>query len=270
VPAGPYNEATATGWHTYLVSADGSGEPIDLFEGLPLGWSPDGSALAFVEYSSKGVTLKTFDLATRTATVIERGAALNSFAWSPDSQRMAYSIQPRLPTFEDLVITDRDGWNRRVIAERGAYPKWSPDGEYLTFSDRDGWVTLVSVNTSADPVRLAPGGVVGWSPEGDAILMWETWSLRRVSLATHEAVDIIDLAGHVPAGTGWVRLSPDREQIVFTVSNPQKQAPEALFVMNIDGTGLQKLVQFSTGIVGAEWSPDGRYIALVDGRTGIS
>ena len=42
------------GWHVYLVNADGSGEPVDLLEGLLLGWSPDGSALAFVEYSEQG------------------------------------------------------------------------------------------------------------------------------------------------------------------------------------------------------------------------
>ena len=268
VPAGPYQETE--GWHVYLVNADGGDDPIDLFEGFPREWSPDGSALAFVEYSEEGVTLKTFDLATRMANVIERGTDLNSFAWSPDSQRMAYTVQSRLPTFEGVVIIDRDGWNRRVIAERGGSPQWSPDGKYLTFVDREGWVTLVSVNTNADPVRLSPGGVAGWPPRGDAVLIWDKWSLEEVSLATYETIDRVDLAGHVPAGTGWVRLSPDREQIMLTVSDPRKQAPEALFVMNIDGTGLQKLVQFSTGIVGAEWSPDGRYIALIDGRTGIS
>ena len=268
VPAGPYQESE--GWQVYLVNADGSGEPDELFEGFARGWSPDGSALAFTQYSENGVTLETFDPATGTATVIERGAALNYFAWSPDSQRMAYTIQPRLPIFEELVVIDRDGWNRRVIAERGGDPRWSPDSKYLAFADRDGWVTVASLNTSADPVRLSPGGVAGWSQEGDAILIWHMWSLRQVSLATHEAVDIVELAGHVPAGTGWMSLSPDREQVVLTVSDSQKQASEALFVMNIDGTGLQKLVQFSTGIVGVDWSPEGRYIAFVDGRTGIS
>ena len=165
---------------------------------------------------------------------------------------------------------DRDGWNRRVIAERGGDPRWSPDSKYLAFADRDGWVTLVSVNTSADPVRLSPGGVVGWSPTGDAVLIQDMWSLRQVSLATHETTEAIDLAGHVPAETRWFRLSPEGGKVILTVSGAQNRAAEALFVMNVDGTGLQKLVEFSTGVAGAEWSPDGRYIALVNGRTAIS
>jgi len=268
VRAGPYEETA--GWHAYLVNADGSGEPIDLLEGWLLGWSPDGSALAFVEYSEKGVMLETFDLTTRTANVIDRGVALNSFAWSPDGQRMAYTIQPRVPTFEDVVIIDRDGSNRRVVADRGGSPQWSPDGKYLTFVDRDGWVTLVSVNTSADRVRLTPGGVAGWSPRGDAIVVWDMWFLRQVSLATRETIDRVDLADHLPAGVAGLRLSPDGGQVALVASDPQKQAP-ALFAMDIDGEGLQKLVEFSTGIPwGPEWSPDGRYIAFVDGRTGIS
>jgi Tol biopolymer transport system component len=120
VSAGPYAEPER--WHTYLVNADGSGEPIDLFEGWRLGWSPDGTALAFDQRSDKGIALKTFDLETDTVTVIERGVSLNYFAWSPDSQRMAYSIQPRLLASEEVVIIDRDGWNRRVIAEAGSRP----------------------------------------------------------------------------------------------------------------------------------------------------
>lgn len=272
VSAGPYAEPER--WHTYLVNADGSREPIDLFEGWRLGWSPDGSALAFVERSDKGVTLKTFDLESHTATVIERGLALHDFAWSPDSQRMAYRIQPRLTASEEVVVIDRDGWNRRVIAERGSRPEWSPDGKYLAFIDPTGWVTVSEVASSAAPVRLTPGGVLRWSPEEDAILVWHSGSLRLVSLATHETIDTIDVAGDVPP-TGRVSFSPDGHRVTFLGCEPGASGPcpypGDLFIANADGTGLEKLAHPSTGIPwGPEWSPDGRYIAFVDGMTQIS
>jgi Tol biopolymer transport system component len=272
VPAGPYEDTA--GWHTYLVNADGSGEPIDLFEGFPQEWSPDGSALAFDERSNEGVTLKTFDLDTGVVTVIERCTNLTYFAWSPDSQRLAYSIYPQDTDVAEVVIIDRNGGNRRVIAEHGTDPKWSPDGKYLAFADSNGWATVAAVATSADPVPLPPGRVLKWSPQQDAILIWHEGSLSLVSLATHKAIETIDVTGDV-LPTGQVSLSPDGQRVTFAGCEPSPPAPcpypGDLFVANADGTGLEKLVRPSTGIPwGPEWSPDGRYIAFVDGRTQIS
>jgi Tol biopolymer transport system component len=277
VPAGPYEEpyGTAPGWHTYLVNADGSGEPIDLFEGFPQEWSPDGSALAFDERSNEGVALKTFDLDTGVVTVIEMCTNLTYFAWSPDSQRLAYSIYPQDTDVVEVVIIDRDGGNRRVIAEHGSDPQWSPDGKYLAFIEQSAvQVAVAEVAASADPVPLAPGRILRWSPEQETILLWYKGSLNLVSLATHETIETTDVTGDV-LPTGQVSLSPDGQRVTFAGCEPSPPAPCAypgdLFVANADGTGLEKLVRPSTGIPwGPEWSPDGRYIAFVDGPTQIS
>jgi Tol biopolymer transport system component len=68
----------------------------------------------------------------------------------------------------------------------------------------------------------------------------------------------------VPAS--GLALTRDGEQLVFIGSDPQEEAYSALYVANIDGTGVQKLARPSrvVGVVGGGWSPDGRYIALLD------
>jgi len=267
VPARSREETPS--YQTLLVSADGSGEPVELFEGSALGWSPDGSALAFDERSDEGATLNIFDMATYTATVIDRGKRFTFFAWSPDGQRIAYSMYSTDATYEQVVVMDRDGGNRRVVPERSSHPQWSPDGEYVAFSVKEmagGWSLAVApADGSQEYARLALGQVFRWSPKGDAILVSNVGPhLRLVSLATHEAHDLADDVRPVLPSSGF-SFSPDGEQLIFIGSDPQEEAYNALYVMNIDGTGVQKLARPSRAIGwGADWSPDGRYIAFVD------
>jgi len=262
VPAWPY-EADAP-YHTFLVNADGSGEPVELFEGFPLGWSPDGESLAFWGRSDEGGTLNMFDMATSTSTLIGRGWSIGPLVWSPDGQRIAYSVSSTDTSPGKIVVMDRDAGNRRVVVEGGSEPTWSPDSKYLAFSlesSPDEWVAVAPADGSQDYVRLAPGEEFKWSPRGDAILIWHASSLRLVSLATHEAVDLVS---DVRPGRA-MSFSPDGERLVFVGSAPQEEASYGLFVVNTDGTGLQNLARPSTIIgPGVEWSPDGRYIAFYD------
>ena len=258
-------------YHTFLVNADGSGEPVELFEGFPLDWSPDGESLAFSTHSESGATLSIFDMTTHTATVIDKGKRFGYLDWSPDGQRIAYSMYQPDATHEDVVVIDRDGENRRVVAERGSHPQWSPDGKYVAFSTGGvgiGWdIAVAPADGSQEYVRLVPGRTFRWSSKGDAILAWNVGPhLRLVSLATHEVRDLADDVRPVLPSSGF-SFSPDGEQLTFIGSDPypQEEAHNALYVMNIDGTGVQKLARPSRAIGwGVEWSPDGRYIAFVD------
>jgi len=263
VPAWRYEEGEP--YHTFLVNADGSGEPVELFEGLPLGWSPDGESLAFSARSDEIATLNILDMTTRTATVMDRGWSFSYFAWSPDGQRMAYSVYSTDTGPEQVVVMDPDGENRRVVAESGSQPEWSPDGKYLAFIDTGGSVNVVQVSTSADPVPLAPGEEFRWSPRGDAILIRYASSLRLVNLTTHQAVDLVS---DVLPGPG-MSFSPDGERLIFVGSGEEEGVTNALFVVNTNGASLQNLARPSSIIgVGVEWSPDGRYIAFDDTSVG--
>jgi len=263
VPASPH-QADAP-YHTFLVNADGSSEPVEPFQGLPIGWSPDGKSLAFWGQSDEGGTLNIFDMATSASTVIGRGWSIGPLVWSPDGQRIAYSVSSTDTGPEEIVVMDRDGGNRRVVVEGGSEPAWSPDGKYLAFSvgiSPDESVAVASADGSQDYVRLAPGEEFKWSPRGDAILIWHASSLRLVSLATHQAVALV--SDVLPERE--VSFSPDGQRVAFVGSDPYDEDPRnALFVVNTDGTGLQKLARPSTMIgLRFEWSPDGRYIAFDD------
>jgi Tol biopolymer transport system component len=269
VPARRYEEGEP--FHTFLVDADGSGKPVELFEGFPLGWSPDGESLAFSARSEESETLSIFDMAASTATVIDKGKRFGYLTWSPDGQRIAYGMYLPDVTDEEVTVIDRDGENRKVIAEGGSDPQWSPDGKYVAFSTGGvgiGWdIAVALADGSQEYVEVAPGRAFRWSPKGDAILAWNVGPhLRLVNLATHEVRDLADDVRPVLPSSGF-SLSPDGEQLTFIGSDPypQEEAHNALYVMNTDGTGVQKLVRPSTAI-GAhlEWSPDGSYIAFVD------
>jgi Tol biopolymer transport system component len=263
VPAWPYEDNVP--YHALLVNADGSGEPVEPFQGLPLGWSPDGKSLAFWARSDEVATLNILDMATRTAIVMDRGWSFSYFAWSPDGQRMAYSVHSTGTGPEQVVVMDPDGENRRVVVEGGSEPAWSPDSKYLAFSEGISpyeWVAVAPADGSQDYVRLALGEEFKWSPRGDAILIRQESSLRLVSLATHQAVDLVS---DVLPRLG-ISFSPDGQRVAFVGSDPDDEDPtNALFVVNTAGTGLQKLARPSE-IIGwrFEWSPDGRYIAFQD------
>ncbi|GLV55690.1 hypothetical protein KDH_25340 [Dictyobacter sp. S3.2.2.5] len=107
-----------------------------------LSWSPDSSALAFSTPGVQGKgALEVWDAHSGRArfhmdALVSPNAPNNkdrSIAWSPDSQRLAFSL-PGQHNATMVVYSSQTGrhlFSCQAVPGQPVYPTWSPDGSYL-------------------------------------------------------------------------------------------------------------------------------------------
>jgi Tol biopolymer transport system component len=209
--------------------------------------------------------------------------------------RIAF-ISPGLGGPDDRLYTVLpDGRDLRQLSEVHAeYPSWSPDGSMVAFDDgsivayRD-WSNAQGhihiVNADGSGLRQVTAGqgaefTPTWSPDGSHLAYTGT---GRVGLPP--GIFVLDLAtGDMRAVTsnpyaGYLDkepdYSPDGSRIVFVRDRQLLEAGgstdrEALFVVNVDGTGLRRLTPWATAVGTPSWSPDGATIVFRRGIVGVA
>ena len=154
-------------------------------------------------------------------------------SWSPDGRRVAYRVDPGLGA-SDVYVMNADGSGQRRIAG-GISPAWSPDGALIAYGDDQGSISVVRPDGSAS--RRVPGT---WQGE------YPSWSPDGARLASMDSVLLPSRRGGTSAATYEV------------------------YVVNLDGSGLQRLTN-SPGEDGwPAWSPDGSRILFASQRDGCS
>jgi dipeptidyl-peptidase-4 len=134
--------------------------------------------------------------------------------WTPDSARVAYSVQNRQQTWLDLNVADARSATSRLLLKEASQPfidpgntdppVWLADGSFLWLSERSGWKHLYHFAADATPIRQVTGG---------------TWELR--------ALHGVDEPG------GWIYFSgTERSPIGSDV-----------YRIRLDGTGQTRLSQ---------------------------
>ena len=212
--------------------------------------------------------------------VLVGGVAYNSYAWSPDGQRIAYTRAHNSKMEGRVWVRDADGSNPRLLSGRvdgACCPAWSPDGKEVVFSGHtaDGDYGLYLRNADGNIRQVADHGADNdvvdspdWSPDGDWIV-YETYpwdaGTSTIMVMHPDGSDAHQLAtvetGDFCSCPDW---SPDGKHIAYEAGVPK---PE-IWVMDADGSNRTQLTHNKVIDENPDWSPDGKRIAFYSGRAG--
>ena len=260
-PEDPFDVTTT---HVFVVNASGQGEPIELFLGNLFAWSPDGGKIAYIDDTTGTAgQLRVLNLSDRSTVNLGIDAVASRLAWSPDGTRLAFSTD-QLPS--ELIVMNADGSGRRVVASGGSRPLWMPDGQRIVFQFQEQSGSSIAIvpadGGSVETLRTGFGFDI--SRDGSIIAVYD-------NLQTHTEIEVFrdrESLGIVsrdlmPVGD-VLALSPDGSQLIFNAQDETTERRD-LYLVNVDGTGLRKLVQPSVSIgADADWSSDGKFIAFKD------
>ena len=208
-------------------------------------------------------------LATATAVVAIvqlSGSAVGAF---PGNNGLIAFRSDRVPGVYELWVVFPNGARVRKLTAPGWSPSWSPGGRRIALVGyRRGGSEVFLVSASGRGLKRlthnrVPDDSPTWSPDGKRILFVS-------AVRTNANEDLYKMRAN---GRGRKRLgatplcesqpawSSDGTKIAFL--DACGNTPWPLYIMNPDGTGLQRLP--TGGLGGPTWSPDSRQIALDDG-----
>jgi Tol biopolymer transport system component len=173
-----------------------------------------------------------------------------------------------------VYTINADGSEERLLIESHCCPDWSANGRLMTpaltttslftFATFDGDGSNYKVMPNDDPsLHLACDT---WSPDGARALCggWDDTNPSRNGVYSRRSSDGGDVQlvtltprGRVAAGD----YAPDGSRIAF-LTESEANAGAGIFVVNVDGTGLDKIIERAADQVmhGPTWSPDGQWI----------
>jgi TolB protein len=198
----------------------------------------------------------------------------------------------------DIYTVKPDGSDRRRVTNYGVYTAeatLSPDGRKLVFTSlKDGDLELYTMNVDGSDVRRltnAPGydGGAFFSPDGKQIV-YRAWHPQGDSLQTYRALlaqrlvrpNRMELFVMNADGTNQRQITnlgganfapfftPDGRRIIFSSNHKTPRGPQAqnfeLFLVNLDGSGLEQITTHATFDGFPMFSPDFKKLVWASNR----
>ena len=209
--------------------------------------------------------------------------------WSPDRSKILFASNRHGGTFE-LYVMNADGSDIRRLTETPGEGRsswsgdWSPDGKQIVFnSNRDGvaeggrgYDIYVMAADGSDVRRLTREegfeGTPAWSPDGKQIAFgFGPPGYPQIYVMDSDGGNVRRLThadGLAAARPAW---SPDGKKIAF-MSTPhasvERDEWRDIYVMNADGSNVERLTNSPGNHFHPVWSPDGKKIAFASNRDG--
>lgn len=201
-------------------------------------WSPDGRFVTYTSYEDGNPDLFSYEVATGKKRKISGRKGLNSGSnWAPSGKVLAFTGS--VDGDADIYLLSPDGAKSRALIRGSGLdvdPTFSPDGK---------WMAFVS-------------GRFGNPHIFRAELKWEGEDNVRVV-----ADKRLTYAGWYNATPAW---SPDSDKLVFAGYDRDIDRFD-IFIMNPDGTNLERLTIRSGDNERPSFSPNGQLIAFQSNRT---
>jgi Tol biopolymer transport system component len=194
--------------------------------------------------------------------------------WSPNGKWIAFSSDAGpIPAFQSLWVVAAAGGKPRRLTNCHAScsdiePTWSPNGQLLAFEhyghSRSGLYTIRPDGSHLIKIS-STYGEPQWSPNGRRIAF--DYGQNSIAVANADGSHLhVLLKGARGTGPGTPSWSPDSRQLVFaTTPRLPRGYPYAVWTMNADGSGKQRLYQSACCVeeyAAPIWSPNGQQIAF--------